>query len=72
MCYYFYVGHYVYNGHSVSVTRMKKKKKEKTKTFFVTITMILFDSHNQNLLVVVDRFYIALFSALEQTHCARR
>ena len=21
--------------------------------------------------VVVDRFYIALFSALEQTHCAR-
>ena len=23
------------------------------------------------ILVVVDRFYIALFSALEQTHCAR-
>ena len=22
-------------------------------------------------IVVVDRFYIALFSALEQTHCAR-
>ena len=21
--------------------------------------------------VVIDRFYIALFSALEQTHCAR-
>ena len=23
------------------------------------------------LLIVVDRFYLALFSALEQTHCAR-
>ena len=67
MCYYFYVGRYVYNGHSFSVTRMKKKKK-----IFVTIRMVLFDSHDQNILVdVVDRFYIALFSALQQTHCAR-
>ena len=24
-----------------------------------------------NLIIIIDRFYIALFSALEQTHCAR-
>ena len=24
-----------------------------------------------NVIIIIDRFYIALFSALEQTHCAR-
>ena len=23
------------------------------------------------MMIIIDRFYIALFSALEQTHCAR-
>ena len=27
-------------------------------------------SHKKNIQAVVDRFYIALFSALKQTHCA--
>ena len=28
-------------------------------------------SNYMEVIVVVDRFYIALFPALEQTHCAR-
>ena len=28
-------------------------------------------SNKRKIIIIIDRFYIALFSALEQTHCAR-
>ena len=28
-------------------------------------------NHNFFIIIIMNRFYIALFSALEQTHCAR-
>ena len=37
-------------------------------------TSQVFTDSTQNrhiIVIIIDRFYIALFSALEQTHCAR-
>ena len=32
--------------------------------------MTLYDQYNHNIIIIIDRFYIALFSALWQTHYA--
>ena len=43
----------------------KKKKKKKEKRQHGTNGLVF------TYIIIIDRFYIALFSALEQTHCAR-
>ena len=45
----------------VIVVRLKGN----TRCFFLSFLSRL------DLIIIIDRFYIALFSALEQTHCAR-
>ena len=40
---------------------LKKKKKGNSQIMKMDIIII----------IIIDRFYLALFSALEQTHCAR-
>ena len=40
-----------------------KKKKKRGNSQIMKMDIII--------IIIIDRFYIALFSALEQTHCAR-
>ena len=52
----------------VVVVRTKKKRKKERRFLCCSVfewgTIII-------IIIIIDRFYMALFSALEQTHCAR-
>ena len=39
--------------------------------FHVFLFLFFLGQHQFFIIIIINRFYIALFSALEQTHCAR-
>ena len=51
----------------------KKKEEKRKKILALTKHAWLYSDLLQAfiIIIIIDRFYIALFSALEQTHCAR-
>ena len=51
---------------TMPVTKMNRYTKSACRCTFVWEIIVRMD-----IIIIIDRFYIVLFSALEQTHCAR-